>query len=268
MRPPPPPGNRAGDWAPLDVPPLERLARPVVPRAQNLPPRHAFPLHTHRWHQLVHATRGSLVVRMAGSRYVITPEQAIWIPSGVEHAVGTFSGAEFRNLYVADAPALRMPADSTVYSVTPLLRALIVELEQATRVGEPADYLDRLDALIFAQLERLTPQAFHLPWPSSAMLRRLCEALYENPADGRDVEAWGRELGASARTITRRFERETGLGLREWRHRLRLFLAIEWLYAGRGITAIALALGYASPSAFSHMFRSAMGCAPSAWRAR
>jgi AraC-like DNA-binding protein len=260
--------DRADDWIPIDVPDLAALPKPIVPRSQNLAARQRFPPHAHRWNQFVYATSGTLVVTVSGSWYVITPEQAIWVPTGVEHTTGALNGAEFRNLYVADSPDLRMPAVCTVFSVTPLLRALIVELEAATQRGEDEAYVDKLNALIFEQLRRLPAQDFHLPWPRSPMLRRLCEALHANPADERSLEDWGREMGASARTLARRFEREVGLGPRAWRHRLRLFLAVEWLCAGRSVTDVALALGYASTSAFIYMFRQEMGCTPSAWRGR
>ena len=256
------------DWSPVEVPELAALPAPIMPRSQNLAPRQIFPLHAHRWNQLVYATSGTLVVTVAGSWHVISPEQAIWVPTGVEHTTGTRDGAAFRNLYIEDQPGLQMPGQCTVLTVTPLLRALIIELEAATLRDEGGPYLGALHTLICTQLQRAPRLDFHLPWPTSPMLDRLCSALHANPADERNMDAWGQQLGASARTLARRFERETGLSLRDWRHRLRLFLALEWLGAGQGITATALALGYASPSAFSHMFRQAMGCSPSAWLER
>lgn len=254
-------------WETIPVPDFPSLPRPIVPRSQNLAARQIFPLHSHPWNQFVYATAGTLMVTAADTWHVITPEQGIWLPTGVEHTTGALSGAEFRNLYVADRPDLAMPRQCTVLAVTPLLRALIVELEAVNR-QEDDTYLDQLTALIFAQLERQPVQHFHLPWPASPLLQRLCEALYAQPADNRSAEEWGRELGASARTLARRFAREVGISLREWRHRLRLFLALEWLCAGRPITGIALDLGYANPAAFTYMFRQAMGCSPTEWRRR
>jgi len=99
-------------------------------------------------------------------------------------------------------------------------------------------------------------------------LHRISESLYANPADSRSLDEWGKEVGASGRTVARRFEQDVGITLREWRHKLRLFLALEWLCAGRNVTDIALDLGYASTSAFSYMFRQEMGCPPSEWRSR
>lgn len=255
-------------WTSVDVPDIESLSRPVLLRSQSLPARHIFPVHSHHWNQFVYATAGTLVVTVEDSWYVITPEQAIWVPTGVMHTTGALHGAEFRNLYVADQPDPGMPRTCTVLSVTPFLRALIVELVDIDRRGEEERYISRVNQLILDQLRRLPVQDLRLPWPRSLQLRRVCEALYASPSDPRGVDEWGTELGASARTLARRFERELGMSLREWRHRLRLFRALEWLGAGRSVTEIALELGYASTSAFTYMFRQEMGCSPTEWRVR
>ena len=257
---------QANEWITIEVPEIEALPKTVFLRSQNLAPREIFPPHTHRWHQFVYATSGTLVVTVANSWYVITPEQAIWVPMGVVHTTGALNGAAFRNLYVADVPGLGMPEGCTLYSVTGLLRALIVELEEVSHHEENEGYIDKLHDLLCEQLRRLPRQDFHLPWPQSPLLHRLCESLYANPADTRGLEDWGQALGSSGRTLARRFEKEVGISLRAWRHKLRLFLAVEWLCAGRNITEVALDLGYASPSAFSYMFRQEMGCPPSAWQ--
>lgn len=256
------------DWIAIQVPEIETLPRPVFLRSQSLPARHAFPMHVHRWNQFVYATAGTLMVTVDDSWYVITPEQAIWVPTGVLHTTGALHGAEFRNLYVADTPGLGMPRSCTVLSVSPLLRALILELVEIEGQGEAEGYADRIDALILDQLHRLKVQDFRLPWPRSHTLRKVCEALYAAPDDPRNVDQWGAEVGASPRTLARRFEREVGISLRAWRHRLRLFRAVEMLGAGRGVTEIALELGYASTSAFTYMFRKEMGCSPTEWLKR
>jgi AraC-like DNA-binding protein len=47
-----------------------------------------------------------------------------------------------------------------------------------------------------------------------------------------------------------------------WRQQVRLMEALTRLGAGASITSIALELGYDSPSAFTAMFRRAVGCSP------
>ncbi|MCF8482382.1 MAG: helix-turn-helix transcriptional regulator [Rhodospirillum sp.] len=255
-------------WTALRVPEMDRLPGLVVPRFEEMPPHSAFPNHVHRWNQFIHATSGTLQVSVEGARHVITPEQAIWVPTGVLHDTRAPEGAAFRNLYVVEDPALGLTQRCAVSAMTPLLRELIQELAGMENRGEPPAYGAQIQGLILEQLRRLTPQDFHLPWPRSAALQRLCDALSAAPDDVRSLDSWAETLALTPRTLTRRFQRETGLTIRAWRRRLRLFKAMEWLGNGRGVTEIALDLGYASPSAFTYMFRQEMGKSPSEWLKR
>lgn len=258
---------RQESWKRLRVPELARLPRDVVVRSERLPPLHAFPEHVHAWHQLVYAIDGVLVVSVEARRFVVPPRQAVWIPTGTRHRVGARFGAEFRSLYVADRAGRDMPAACTVFDVTPLLKALILEAVDAERRRDDSVYRARVERLTLDQLRRLPSRGLALPWPRDRRLRTLCEALYAKPDDARGIEQWGAALGASARTLSRRFVRETGLSLRDWRRRLRLFRAVELLGAGHDVTRTALELGYATTSAFSYMFRQGMGTSPTAYRA-
>ena len=67
------------------------------------------------------------------------------------------------------------------------------------------------------------------------------------------------------RTLQRRFQRETGLSFGQWRRQARLIAALERLARGASVLEVALDLGYASPSAFSTMFKRELGASPSAF---
>ena len=86
--------------------------------------------------------------------------------------------------------------------------------------------------------------------------------LLAEPGDNRDLAAWGRQAGASGRTLARLFRRETGMTFAGWRRRLRLMAALSRLGAGEPVTRVAYELGYHSPSAFVAMFRRALGMPP------
>lgn len=261
-------------WQPLRLPEDQAPPRPLAVRVQSLPAHHHFPEHRHPWHQFVYASSGVLTVTAAGQCFVIAPQQAVWVPAGLPHRTASLLGAEFRSLYV-DAQALAGPqGQCTLLAVTPFLRALILEageLLSADPAGPPAtgatdEEARHLTALILARLARLQPLPASLPWPQAAGLGEMCEALYANPTDERDLAAWAAQLHQSGRTLSRHFQRETGMTLRAWRQRLRLFKAVELLAGGQDVTQVALALGYASPSAFTAMFRQTMGQRPSAYR--
>jgi AraC-like DNA-binding protein len=228
-----------------------------------VPPRSYFPRHEHAWGQLVYAISGVLNVAVDGHCFVIPPEQAVWLPSATPHSVGSLHGAEFRSLYVSDRPEAAQGGAATVLGVSPLVRELVIEAAALTERSElTSAYGVRVVDLIIDSLGRLETLPFSLPWPRKGPLSTLCEALYENPADARGQEAWARSLGMSGRTLARRCESELGMSLRAWRRGVRLFRAVELLGSGASITDTALALGYASTSAFIYMFRCGTGQSP------
>jgi len=252
-------------WEIIEAPPGVLPPEPITLRAQTIPACHHFPEHSHAWNQLVYAISGALTVAVEGRTFVISPEQAVWLPTGQMHRVGSLLGAEFRSLWIADQAGRELPRSPTVFSVSPLLRALIIETLAIEGVAGEDGYAGRVATLILDQLRRAQPLTSALPWPRKGSLTALCEALYADPADSRGPEEWGREMGMSGRTLARRFQTEVGMSLRSWRRRLRLFRAIELLGSGLGVTQTAMELGYGSTSAFVYAFRSDMGRSPQAY---
>lgn len=253
-------------WETIEAPPGLEPPRPITVRAQTIPARHFFPEHAHCWHQMVYAISGVLTVTVEGHSFVISPEQAVWLPTGLRHRTGSLLGAEFRSLWIAHETGRGLPSTPTVFGVTPLLKALIVEATAIESDEDRDGYAGRVTDLLLDQLRRARPLPGALPWPrGGSSLTVLCEALYADPADPRGPEAWGRALGMSERTLTRRFEAELAMSLRSWRRRLRLFKSIELMGGGLDVTRTALELGYGSTSAFVYAFRTEMGCSPQAY---
>jgi AraC-like DNA-binding protein len=252
-------------WETIAAPPGVPSPRPMTVRAQSIPARHYFPEHAHSWNQVVYAISGVLTVAVEGRSFVISPEQAVWLPTGLRHRVGSLFGAEFRSLWIADEAGAGLPNKPTVFSVSSLLQALIVEAAEIEGQDDRDGYAGRVAGLILDQLRRARPLPAALPWPRGGSLARICETLYADPSDPRGPEEWGRELGMSERTLARRFQAELGMSLRSWRRRLRLFKAIELLGGGLGVTQTAMELGYGSTSAFVYAFRTEMGCSPQAY---
>jgi AraC-like DNA-binding protein len=252
-------------WETIGVPAGAMPPRPITVRAQSIPPRHYFPEHAHAWHQVVYAISGVLTVAVEGQSLVISPEQAVWLPTGLRHRVGSLLGAEFRSLWIADEAGAGLPVSPTVLAVSPLLQALIVEAAEIERQEDGDGYAGRVTVLILDQLRRAQPLPCALLWPRDGSLVTLCQTLYADPADKRGPKEWGRELGMSARTLARRFEAELGMSLRSWRRRLRVFKAIELLGGGLGVTQTAMELGYGSTSAFVYAFRTDMGRSPQSY---
>ena len=255
-------------WQPIQAPPDARPPDPLVVRVQTIPPRSYFPEHQHDWAQVVYAIAGALNVVTAGRSFVISPEQAVWLPRDTPHRVGSLFGAEFRSLWLDERIVAGLAAVPRVFAVSMLLRALILEAAAIAGEADADEYASRVSTLIIDQLRRAPVLPVGLPWPRDPALIELCESLYADPADPLDAPAWAARLAMSARTLSRRFEAELGMSLRSWRRRLRLFKAIEFLGGGMEVTQVALELGYGSSSAFIYAFRSEMGVSPSVYARR
>jgi len=104
---------------------LDCLPRDVFVRQQYIPAKHYFPIHKHKWHQLVYATSGVLIVDVPGERLFIPPENAVWLPCGYPHSVSTEYGAQMKSLYI-DSKYQKMPTDANVVlKISPIIKALI-----------------------------------------------------------------------------------------------------------------------------------------------
>ncbi len=248
------------------VPAMTHLPRPVFSRHEALAPGSWTEEHTHPWCQLSYASSGVLGVRTAVGDYVAPPHFAVWIPPDLSHQVVNRGRAEMRSLYIAADAAHALPAECCVLEVSSLAAELI------QRVGElPVEYeqhgpAGRLVAVLLDELAVLRRGGFRLPLPKDRRLAAICNALQESPADARSLSDWARQVGASERTLARLFVKETGLGFGLWRQRLRLVLSLDALQAGAGVTEVAMAHGYESPSAFIAAFRGVFGVTPGGLR--
>lgn len=99
-------------------------------------------------------------------------------------------------------------------------------------------------------------------------MRAILQALRESPASNRSLAEWATDFHLTPRTLERRCRQELGIGLGEWRQRMRYLQAIEWLDEGVSVHRIAFDLGYSTPSAFIAMFRRVAGVTPEQYRLR
>ena len=83
-----------------------------------------------------------------------------------------------------------------------------------------------------------------------------------DPSNNDDLDHWAHYGNLGRRTLTRLFRKETGMSFVEWRQHIRLLEALTRLASGEPVTNVALDLGYESPSAFTAMFRRALGESP------
>lgn len=241
---------------------LEALPRPVVAFANDYPPGHVITRHRHGRAQLLYAAAG--VMRVATDRgvWVVPPQRAVWIPAGTPHEIGCAGVVRMRTLYVDPGAAPGLPDACRVVDVPPLLRELILKAVDLPPLYDRDGADGRLMRVILDEIEALDVAPLHLPIPAHPRLAPILAALLAQPEDGTDLDAWGRRVGASGRTLARLFIAETGMTFGAWRQQARLLAALTRLAAGDKVTTVALDLGYDSLSAFIAMFRRATGTTP------
>lgn len=218
--------------------------------------------HDHPVHQLTWASRGVLFAATADGTWTLPPDRALWIPAGVRHTMGSEGAAANCFLYLLPEHCPVDLAEPTVIAVSGLLRELAMHLADET-LGLPARL--RAESVVYDQLRPLPRAALLVVSPVDPRARRVAEALRDNPADDRGLEAWGRLAGASARTLARVFVAETGLSFGRWRTRLRLQAAMPLLATGTPVGVVAHRVGYHTASAFVAAFRRSMGMPPTAY---
>ena len=218
-----------------------------------------FDWHTHADHQLAWAASGVLTVRTAASTWVLPPTRALWIPAGLRHETLSAGTTTMRTLYIRpDLCPISWP-DFTPVAASPLLAELIGYLENPDL--DPARR-QHAETMLVDLLQPVAMTTIEVRMPAEERARAVADALAADPADGRTLAEWGREVGASARTLARAFVAETGLPFGRWRALLRLQAAIADLAAGEPVGNVARHVGYESASAFVAAFRRETGMTP------
>jgi AraC-like DNA-binding protein len=148
-----------------------------------------------------------------------------------------------------------------VVKVSRLLHQAILALFDDRDDPDRADLLVRLVMLELHQAE--DPTTF-IPLPQEARCRRAAELVLADPRNVHEIDALARQVGTSARTLSRLFSTETQLSFKSWCQRARIAAAIEKLSMDPNLSVKQMAadLGYASLSAFSHAFRQITGKTP------
>lgn len=240
----------------------QNVPRPISAMAKDFPDGDVIEPHRHPRGQLVFAAAGVMTVTTPDGAWVVPPQRAVWVPPDVEHRIRMSGNVAMRTLYFSPAADAGLPRQCCVVSVSPLLRELILAAVDLPVLYDIAGRGGRIMALIVDEIRALPALPLQLAMPSDVRARRVSRALIEAPADGRALAEWARDVGASPRTLARRFRAETGMTFAMWRQQARLLAALNRLAAGAPVTDVALDLGYDSPSAFISMFRRALGTTP------
>jgi AraC-like DNA-binding protein len=225
----------------------------------DLAPSQGFELHVHDLHQLALAASGVLIMSGVDRSWVLPPTRGLWIPAGVPHSVAVSGRTTMLSTYVEPARCPLAWDEPTVVGASGLLGELVAHL---ARPDLPADERRRAEAVMWDLVVPLPVTTLSPPLPADERARRVADALLADVTDDRSLDAWGREVGASGRTLARLFAGEAGMGFERWRTTARLAAALPLLAGGMAVGTAAGRVGYATPSAFVAAFRREIGTTP------
>lgn len=227
--------------------------------------------HCHSRAQLIYAVSGVMEITAGKKQWRVPPQRAIWMPARMSHSMLAHGAVELRTVYLPQNVVHSRGAERPMMiAVSPLLRELILRGIALDGSRHRDDLRARIHSLAVEELDLLLSESAQapersLPLPSGADKRmtRICNAIMADPAHPYGIEEWAQEVGASKRTLARRFLAEFGMSFVNWRQQVRLVSALARLDRGDPVTIIASDLGYETPAAFSLMFRKLTGMTPS-----
>lgn len=221
-----------------------------------------IPRHAHDWHQLVHATDGSMDVLTEGKRWLVPPGRALTMPAGVHHSIACIGAVTMRTLYLPESREIERLLTPSVMGVSALLRELIVFAADSAPLSAADSVQERLAQVVHDQLAIQPLLPVELPWPTDERASHAASYVWAEPSRPSEVADVALVVGTSARTLERLFVKETGLPFGRWRRQARLLAAARLLAEGRTVSDVAFDVGYESTSAFVAMFRRELGVTP------
>jgi AraC-like DNA-binding protein/quercetin dioxygenase-like cupin family protein len=227
--------------------------------------------HSHEVHQIEYAIGGVVEVETACAHYLLPPQQAAWIPAGLEHQATMAS--DVRTVAVMfDAQMIPNGGDrARILAVSPLIREMMI---YALRWPIDRPQGDDISDAFFRTLADLVVEALDheapLSLPTSehpivdAAMTYTKKHLQAASAD--DVS---RAVAVSERTLRRLFHDELGLSWRTYLLHARMLRAMALLASpGQTVQETSTAVGFDSFSSFTRAFTQFSGETPSTYRKR
>lgn len=224
---------------------------------------HDSGMHTHLMGQLLFSQAGCMRITLDDSVYMLPPLRVAWIPPRQPHRVHVSAAVGYRSVYLSDRYAATLPHKVEVLCASRLLSELLERIACAAfdthwEEGPAA----RLLAICGDEIAQAPRELTQLPLPSDRRIRALAHADTLPP-----LHLLAQRVGATEKTISRLFRKDTGLSYQQWRQQWRLIKAIELLARGERQADIAEQLGFSGDSAFITFFKHTVGMPPRAYMA-
>ena len=227
--------------------------------------------HSHEVHQIEYALHGVVEVETDSAHYLLPPQQAAWIPAGLEHQA--VMNPDVKTVAVMFDPALvAAPGDrARILAVSPLIREMMIyglrwQIDRADGDAQSDGFFRTLANLVVEALDHEAPLS--LPTSEHPIV---AAAMTYTKAHLASVSAdeVSRAVSVSERTLRRLFGDTLGLSWRTYLLHARMLRAMALLAApGQSVQETASAVGFDSLSSFTRAFAQFSGETPSAYRKR
>lgn len=214
--------------------------------------------HWHKKGQLLFSHQGSMRIEHGKRLWLLPPMRLAWIPAGVMHRIYIRGVVDYRSIYFSPEYDLSLNEEIQILTMSALLKEVVERIafsawETRWNEGAAANILAVCkDELFLAKRE-----SFSLTLPTDRRISHISKIDFP-PL----LHQLARYCGASEKTITRLFKKETGLSYQQWAQQWKLLKAIEKLSEGVSVMQTASALNFSSDSAFITFFRQKTGKTP------
>jgi AraC-like DNA-binding protein len=227
--------------------------------------------HSHEVHQIEYAMHGVVEVETDSAHYLLPPQQAAWIPAGLEHQA--VMNPDVKTVAVMFDPRLIPDGGNRarIIAVSPLIREMMIyalrwPIDRADGDEVSDGFFRTLAHLVAEALDHEAPLS--LPTSDNPIVAAAL-AYTKDHLDSVTADEVSRAVSVSERTLRRLFADTLGLSWRTYLLHARMLRAMALLAApGQSVQQTATAVGFDSLSSFTRAFAQFCGETPSAYRQR
>jgi AraC-like DNA-binding protein len=227
--------------------------------------------HSHEVHQIEYAIGGVVEVETASAHYLMPPQQAAWIPAGLEHQA--VMNPDVKTVAVMFDPALIPDGGdrARIIAVSPLIREMMIyalrwPIDRARGDDESDSFFRTLANLVAQALDHEAPLS--LPTSQHPIVSAALAYTKEH-LDSATADEVSRAVSVSERTLRRLFSDTLGLSWRTYLLHARMLRAMALLAApSQSVQATSSAVGFQNLSSFTRCFTQFCGETPSSYRKR
>lgn len=231
--------------------------------------------HSHEVHQIEYAIGGVVEVETASAHYLLPPQQAAWIPAGLEHQARM--APHVRTVAVMfDAAMIPTGGDrARILAVSPLIREMMIyALRWPIDRGPGSAQDEKVSDTFFRALADLVIEALDheaplsLPTSEHPIVAAAMAYTKEN-LQSVSADEVSRAVAVSERTLRRLFHDELRLSWRTYLLHARMLRAMALLASpGQSVQETSTTIGFDSLSSFTRAFTQFSGETPSSYRKR